>query len=174
MKSWITPTVTIVTSVIPTVAHSTIYLSVEEAQRILFPHAQFQPLSLHLTEEQKKAIEEFSGAPFSPGTVQVWKAIPGGYFFVDRVLGKHQYFTYALALGPKGEILGLEILTYSESHGGEVRRPAWKTQFLGKRFATPPQWQFNITNITGATLSCKHLTSGVRRLLAIYHYALAR
>jgi hypothetical protein len=156
----------------PLPAYCTTYLSIEEAQKLLFPGASFEALPLRYTEEEKKAIEQYSGVSFSPPSVQAWKARPGGYFFVDRVLGKHQYFTYALALSTDGRIRGLEILSYSESRGGEIRRPSWRAHFLGQSPESPPQWERNIPNISGATLSCKHLTNGVRRLLAIYRYVL--
>ena len=42
-------------------AYATVYLSVEQAQAILFPGATFQKDSRTLTEEQVKAIEHASG-----------------------------------------------------------------------------------------------------------------
>jgi hypothetical protein len=42
-------------------AFATVYLTVEQAQSVLFPGATFQPLAVTLTDEQVKAIERASG-----------------------------------------------------------------------------------------------------------------
>ena len=39
-------------------------------------------------------------------------------------------------------------------------------QFIGKDHAAPLRVGEDITNISGATLSCTHLTDGVRRIVA--------
>ena len=74
-------------------------------------------------------------------------------------------------LGPllTGEtIRGLEILDYRETHGFEVRTPGWRRQFIGRRADTPFHFGDDIKNISGATLSCAHLTAGAQRLLALH------
>ena len=64
------------------------------------------------------------------------------------------------------EVLAIEILTYREGHGAEVRLPAWRNQFVGKTAADPVKIGSDIANISGATLSCTHITDGVHRLVA--------
>ena len=92
---------------------------------------------------------------------------------VDRVLGKHEYITYALALTSDGAVSGLEILEYRETYGDEIRNAAWRRQFVGKRSAQRLVLGQEIRNISGATLSSRHVTDGVRRLLATYQLLLA-
>jgi hypothetical protein len=94
----------------------------------------------------------------------------GGYFIVDEVVGKHEFITYALALADNGAVRQIEILDYRENYGFEVRSPAWRAQFVGKTSADPFSLDADIRNISGATLSCRHLTEGVRRLLATHEY----
>jgi len=53
------------------------------------------------------------------------------------VIGKFEQIDYAVALGPDARVLAVEILAYRESHGGEVRLPAWRNQFVGKGPADP-------------------------------------
>jgi hypothetical protein len=130
-------------------AHATTYLSVEQAQQALFPGASFTALESKRRE-------------------RVWRASPGGWFIVDEVLGKHELIPYAVALDTQGRVHGVEILEYRESHGGEIRDAKWRGQFLGKTAADPLQLDRDIRNISGATLSCRHLTDGVKRLLALY------
>jgi Na+-transporting NADH:ubiquinone oxidoreductase subunit NqrC len=67
----------------------------------------------------------------------------------------------------------VEILDYKESYGDQVRNPAWRAQFTGKRHGAPLKLTSDIKNISGATLSSKHITDGVRRLLSTYAIVLA-
>ena len=130
-------------------AHATVYLSVEQAQQAIFPGAKFSPLDIARRE-------------------RVWRASPGGWFFLDEVLGKHELITYAVGINPQGRVRGVEILAYRESHGGEVRDASWREQFTGKSAADPLQLDRDIRNISGATLSCRHITDGIKRLLKLY------
>jgi uncharacterized protein with FMN-binding domain len=49
-----------------------------------------------------------------------------------------------------------------------VRDPKWRAQFVGKRAGSPLQLDVDIVNISGATLSSRNITVGVRRLLATH------
>src|SRR4029077_16845974 len=79
-------------------AHAVQYLSIPEAQKLAFP----------------------SGTQFvetQPG--RVWKAQAGsqviGLFVFDRVIGKHLFIDYAVALDPGGRVRRVDILQYRES-----------------------------------------------------------
>jgi hypothetical protein len=100
--------------------------------------------------------------------LKVWRAPGGGWMFVDQVIGKHEFITYAVALEPDGTVRQVEIMEYRESYGGEVRNGRWRKQFAGKKAGDALAIDEDIRNISGATLSCTHLTDGVRRLLATY------
>ncbi len=89
------------------------------------------------------------------------------------MVGKHEFITYAVALDASGAVKDIEILDYRESYGGQVREAAWRAQFTGKRYGTPLKLGADIKNISGATLSSKHVTDGVRRILATYAVVLA-
>jgi Na+-transporting NADH:ubiquinone oxidoreductase subunit NqrC len=67
----------------------------------------------------------------------------------------------------------IEILEYRESYGDQVRLPQWRAQFTGKRRGAKLKLDDDIQNISGATLSCRHITDGVKRLLSTYAVALA-
>ena len=49
-----------------------------------------------------------------------------------------------------------------------MRDPRWRAQFAGKRRGAPLRLEQDIKNLSGATLSCRHVTDGVRRLLALH------
>ena len=69
---------------------------------------------------------------------------------------------------------GVEILDYRETYGGEVRNANWRRQFVGKRPGSALRLDQDIKNISGATLSSRHVTDGVRRLLVTYQMLLAQ
>ncbi|HJS85418.1 MAG TPA: FMN-binding protein [Acetobacteraceae bacterium] len=153
-------------------AHATVYFTVEQVQRALFPRATLTPLSIHITDAQKQAIERASGVTVRNRDPRVWRASSGGFLIVDQVLGKHDYITYAVALTASGAVRGLEIMEYRESYGYEIRDAAWRRQFVGKTSAAPLKLDGDISNISGATLSSRHVTEGVKRLLATYNAVL--
>jgi uncharacterized protein with FMN-binding domain len=130
-------------AVISTSAYATTYLSVEQAQKAIFPGASFT-------------------ATGEPG---IWRTSTGAYFVVDRVVGKHEYITVAIGINANGTVKQIEIMDYRESYGYEVRDAAWRAQFVGKSASSPLQLNADIRNISGATLSSKHVTDGVKRVL---------
>ena len=152
-------------------AFATQYLSVQQAQQDAFAGAS----EFGLLPAPDAATLAAVGAPalWSP---QVFAARAGekqlGWFIVDQVIGKSEAITYALALDPAGAVTSIEVLEYRESHGGEVRMPAWRKQFVGKSAADAATLNREIKIISGATLSCRHLTEGVQRLLKLYQFAL--
>lgn len=141
-------------------AFATQYVTVDEARGLLFPSATaFEPVAI--------------GA----GAIRCWAARgPSGllgYVFFDAVIGKHLLIDYMLAVDPAGKILCLEILAYRESYGGQIRGATWRKQFRGLDPSRPPRFQRDIVNIGGATLSCRHVTEGVNRLLRLFSERIA-
>ncbi|HTT07267.1 MAG TPA: FMN-binding protein [Gammaproteobacteria bacterium] len=149
-------------------ARATTYLSVEQAQEAIFPGAKFTPDFRNLSGGEISQIEKASDTTAYSREVKCWKVDQGGWFIVDEVVGKHEFITYALGLDAGGAVQGIEIMDYRETHGGEIREPAWRAQFHGKKHGEALKLEEDIQNISGATLSCKHITDGVRRLLTFY------
>jgi hypothetical protein len=147
---------------------ATVYLSIEQAQQLMFPGVALTPDVRQLTDAQRQAVQQDSGVAVPSSALQAWRAADGGWFIVDSVIGKHSPIRFALALDAHGGVRQLEILEYIESYGGEVRLSSWRHQFVGKQRSDQLQLEHNIRNISGATLSCTHVTQGVRRLLSTY------
>ena len=166
---WLLPA----TALVAAPACATTYFTVEQAQLAMLPGQALTPLAVTLTPAQAKAIEQASGARVREKALKVWRAANGGWFYVDQVLGKHEFITYALALDAHGAVTGLEILDYRETYGGAVRNPKWRAQFTGKRYGAPLKLDADIANLSGATLSSAHITDGVRRLLATHALVVA-
>jgi hypothetical protein len=129
-------------------------------------------LNIALTADQQKSIESRSGVRVRSRDLKVWKVNGGGWFIVDEVLGKHEYITYAIGLTAGGAVKQIEILDYRETYGYEVRDAAWRRQFVGKTDQAPLKLDGDIRNISGATLSSRHITEGVKRVLTTYEVAL--
>lgn len=156
----------------PAGVHATVYLTVEQAQSAMFPHQALKPAFRQLQPAEAAAIRKASGVSPLSRDLRAWRAQDGGWFIVDRVVGKHEFITYAVALTRDGAVRSVEILEYRETYGGEVRNPNWRQQFVGKRFGAQLQLGKDIRNISGATLSSRHVTDGVRRLLATWQLLL--
>jgi Na+-translocating ferredoxin:NAD+ oxidoreductase RnfG subunit len=158
-------------------AYAVQYMSVAEAQRAAFADAsEFAPVALDraaLDATLAAVPESALGSGWSPQVFQARKDGSAlGWLLVDQVIGKAEAITYALALDAHGAVLGLDVLEYRETHGGEIRLAAWRRQFVGKTTQDPVRLDSDIHNISGATLSCRHVTEGVRRLLALYAHSL--
>ncbi|MFL6620361.1 MAG: FMN-binding protein [Povalibacter sp.] len=152
------------------------YLTIPQAQKAMFPTAErFIDAQLSLTDEQRKKIKELSGTR-QRETQQVWRAEKGGellgWFIVDDVVGKHEFITYALALTPDGAVNALDILVYRETYGYQIRESQWRDHFRGRTVADSFKLDDGIPNITGATLSCRNVSNGVKRLLALHQVVL--
>jgi Na+-translocating ferredoxin:NAD+ oxidoreductase RnfG subunit len=139
----------------------------------MFPGATLTPEFRELTREQMSAIEEASGVDVRNRKVQIWRVSTGGWFIADEVVGKHEFIPFALGLDAGGAVKAVEILEYRESYGSQIRNPAWRDQFTGKRHGANLTLTKDIQNISGATLSSRHITDGVKRLLATYAILLA-
>lgn len=148
------------------------YHTVPQAQKVLFPEAdRFVEAPVLLTDSQREAIEDKAGVAQRWKKQEAWRAEKEGkligWFIVDNVIGKHEFITYAAALLPEGKVKGVEILSYRETRGDQVREAGWRKVFEGKTLADAFKLDKDVPNISGATLSCKNITNGVKRLLVL-------
>jgi len=156
---------------------ATEYLSVEAAQKALFPQAdRFNEVVLSLSPAQRERVVALAGQQPPHRSLRVFRAQhadqPLGFVFIDEVIGKEDFITYAVAIDASGHLSAPEVLAYRESHGGEIRNAAWRQQFAGRQGLDHLRVQTDIKNIAGATLSCEHVTEGVRWLTALWQVAL--
>lgn len=152
------------------------YMSPQQAQAALFPQAdRFVVRDVVLDAPALQALAAKVGLPARSAQWKVIEASQGGkllgWVVVDNVVGKFELITYAVALTPDAMVKQIDILSYRESHGSEVRLPAWRQQFVGKTAANGLRLGQDIANISGATLSCTHVTDGVRRIAAMVDLA---
>lgn len=157
---------------ISTSVYATTYYTTEQAQQAIFAGEKMTPASVTLTDEQARKIEKMTDVNVRHNEIKAWRASGGGWFILDEVVGKHEFITYAIGLNADGSVKQIEIVDYRESYGYEVRNPEWRKQFVGKTTADPLKLNQDVRNISGATLSCRHIADGVKRVLATYAIAI--
>lgn len=153
------------------------YLSLDAAQKAVFPEATaFEEIFVRQSPDQLQAVLARAGQQPRHGSIRIWRAsrdgVLLGHFFTDEVIGKQELITYAVGIDPGGMLRNLEIMSYRESHGGEVRNPAWRAQFNQHKSLDELRFRTDIKNISGATLSSEHVTEGVRWLVALWQATL--
>jgi len=149
-----------------------VYLTEEEALKILFPKAQkIQAEELRLTPDQKVQIQDRIGWKFPEESFRAFKAetdgTADGYAVIQETIGKHRPITYIVGITPQGKVFDVEIMVYRESKGSEVRRKRFNAQYEGKTAQDPISINKDIINITGATMSVRSVSAGVKRALVL-------
>lgn len=155
-------------------AQAEIYLSEEQAVAAIFPGETFTRKPLILSGAEADKIEDSSGESVREKKLMAWVSAKKDVVYIDQALGKHEMITYAVGITPEGKVRGIEILEYRETYGQDVRKPAWRQQFVGKTRMDPLRVEKDIVNISGATLSSAHITNGVRRILNTHELVRSR
>jgi Na+-translocating ferredoxin:NAD+ oxidoreductase RnfG subunit len=169
---WLLPIAAIVAP-----AYAQDYLTAAQAQKSLFPDAEvFQPMLVKLSEGQRDKIKALSGLRQRWEEQKVWRVEKNGkhlgWFVVDDVVGKHEFITYGIGLSLDGHVVGVEVMSYRETKGDQIREASWRKSLAGKTLADPFKLDEDVPNISGATLSCRNVMDGVKRILALQKVAL--
>ncbi len=121
--------------------------------------------------EMKLKIEAAAQQKFFKDFVFRWKVFDDdrliGYAFMDNVYGKTMPITFMVIVDTKGEIINSEILKYREPYGGAVAERGWLNQFNKKNSKSTLKNGDDISTITGATISSKAVTTGIKKILLL-------
>lgn len=158
---------------LPLKAQTTVYLKPAEALKIIFKDSKEVTLvKKKLTEEQQKAAGKKLGSKIKKSKWNFYVAKTNGkvdgYAIIDNEIGKTEPITFITAINPKGQVIATEILVYRESHGSEVHRKKFLKQYKNKTSQDPIFVGRDIKNITGATLSARAVSKGVKRALILW------
>ena len=151
----------------------TVTLKPEEALKIVF-HDSKEVVSetKQLTPSQKSLAEKRLGSPVTHDRWDFFIASTGhqtdGYALIDSEIGKTEPITFLVALTPRGEVKEVEILAYREPIGGEVQDARFLRQYKGKKEDDPIRLGQDISPVTGATLSSRAVSIGVKRVLVLW------
>ncbi|MEK9141554.1 MAG: FMN-binding protein [Nitrospirota bacterium] len=152
--------------------HAEVFMSEEEAMKIVLPKSQrVRKEMLQLTQDRKDLIEQRIGWKFPEQAFEVYIGETGekidGYAMVHNTIGKHKHMTYMVGVDAKGACSDVELLVFREARGSEVGRKRFNVQYEGKTVLDPIRINKDIINITGATMSVRSISAGVKRVLVL-------
>ncbi len=152
--------------------HLEIYFTEEDAAKVMFPESEkIHHEDLTLTAEQKDFVEQSIGWKFPEDSFPVyWGETQGkidGYAVVQNTIGKHRPITYMVGIDADGEVMNFEVLVYREARGNEIATKRFNYQYQGKDVRDPIRINRDIINISGATMSVRSASAGVKRVLVL-------
>jgi hypothetical protein len=149
-----------------------VFLTEEEAVKLMFPKSErVKKELLRVPTDKKMAIEERIGWKFPETAFEVYIGETGtqvdGYALVQNTIGKHKPMTYMVGVDAHGRVSNVELLVFREARGSEVRTKRFNEQYEGKTVLDPVRINKDIINISGATMSVRSMSAGVKRVLVL-------
>ena len=149
-----------------------VFLTEEEAIKLMFPKSErITKDLLRVPTDRKPAIEERIGWKFPEDAFEVYIGETGtqvdGYALVQNTIGKHKPMTYMVGVDNRGRVSNIELLVFREARGSEVRRKRFNAQYEGKTVFDPVRINKDIINISGATMSVRSMSAGIKRVLVL-------
>jgi FMN-binding domain len=149
-----------------------VFLTEEEAVKLMFPKSErVKKELLRVPTGKKMAIEERIGWKFPEDAFEVYIGETGtqddGYALVQNTIGKHKPMTYMVGVDAHGRVSNVELLVFREARGSEVRTKRFNAQYEGKTVLDPVRINKDIINISGATMSVRSMSAGVKRVLVL-------
>ena len=153
-------------------AQEDILLSPEEAAKLTFPDSEhIRQDILSLGPEQKALVQNRIGWKFPESSFKVFigetQGKIDGYALVQNTIGKHKHMTYMVGVNQQGEVMNVELLVYRESRGSEVGTKRFNYQYEGKDLSDPIRINRDVINISGATMSVRSMSAGIKRVLVL-------
>lgn len=152
--------------------HAEVFMSEEEAVKIMLSESKrIRKELIRLTGEKKDRIEERIGWKFPEQAFEVYIGETGdkidGYAMLHNTIGKHKHMTYMVGVDSTGACSDVELLVFREARGSEVGRKRFNVQYEGKTVLDPIRINKDIINISGATMSVRSISAGVKRVLVL-------
>ena len=152
--------------------HAEVFMTEEDAIKIMFPKSErIRKAVIRLSQEKKDTIEQRIGWKFPEESFEVHIGETGntidGYAMVHNTIGKHKHMTYMVGVDTSGACTDVELLVFREARGSEVRRKRFNAQYEGKTVSDPIRINKDIINISGATMSVRSISAGVKRVLVL-------
>ncbi len=149
-----------------------VFLSEEEAVKLMFPKSEhIRKELLTVPPDKKMLIESRIGWKFPEESFEVYIGETGahidGYALVQNTIGKHKPMTYMVGVDAHGLVSNVELLVFREARGSEVRTKRFNVQYEGKSVLDPVRINKDIINISGATMSVRSMTAGIKRVLVL-------
>tara|TARA_R110002050_G_scaffold97893_3_gene203437 strand:- start:29605 stop:30150 length:546 start_codon:yes stop_codon:yes gene_type:complete len=117
-----------------------------------------------IQENQKKTLDRLGIASvfeIHQNNTQV------GFAVLAQARSKFEYFDYIVYYDSNKRIKAVRVLLYREDYGGEIASKRWLNQFDGKDVNSPLKIDEDIQGISGATISYRAITKGVKDITQI-------
>ena len=152
--------------------HAEVFMSEEEAVKTVLPKSQrVRKEVIRLTQEKKELIEQQIGWKFPETAFELYIGETGGkidgYAMIHNTIGKHKHMTYMVGVDATGACSDVELLVYREARGSDVGKKRFNAQYEGKTVSDPIRIHKDIINISGATMSVRSISAGVKRVLVL-------
>ncbi|MEE9615164.1 MAG: FMN-binding protein [Thermodesulfobacteriota bacterium] len=148
------------------------YATEQEVLERAFPGAEIEKKRLKISPGERERIEELIKGKYFKKSISFHIARKEGrtlgYATVPNEVGKTRRITFMVVMDRDGKVKSVDILVFRESHGYEIENPRWRKQFEGKTIEDPIRPRRDIKNISGATLSVRAVTRGVKKALAAF------
>lgn len=143
-----------------------------EALHLAFPEAdRVENKIFFLREEQVKRVEELAKTPVDSKLVTFYTGRKGkevlGYAFIDTHIVRTLPEAFLAVLSPDGVVQKLYVLAFYEPLE-YLPAERWLRQFDQTTPGLNLRLGQNIHGIAGSTLTARAITSGVRKVLALY------
>ena len=147
------------------------FLNKKQALQLAFPGIKtFKKKKVWLSDTQRAAIQKILGDQIKYEERRVTHYFglneagrPGGAMVIGNEIGRSYLISFLVVINTDGTVKDVEVMVYREPHGWEVRFESFMSQFFGRGASDPFD---NINNITGATLSVRSMTKGVKKAVA--------
>lgn len=148
------------------------FMTEEEAVKTILPKSErVRKEMIRLTQEKKELIEQRIGWKFPEESFELYIGETGdkvdGYAMIHNTIGKYKPMTYMVGVDAKGTCTDVELLVFRDAKGSEVGKKRFNSQYDGKTVTDPIRINKDIINISGATMSVRSMSAGVKRVLVL-------
>lgn len=161
----------LVTAVASVTAEAKVFLTQDEALKLVFEDAAIERKVVYLSEAELKRASELAGHELPSALVTRYVAVREGKTLGTAYFDSHVVRTLAetlmIVVAPDGKVRRIEVLSFAEPPE-YLPRAEWYGQFNGQELGTELELKKAIHPVTGASLTARVTVDAVRRALAIH------
>jgi hypothetical protein len=153
-------------------AEAKVFHAKSEALQLAFPDAdRIETEIFYPTDDQVKRVEQIARTPLDSKLITFHVGHKGeqilGYAFIETHIVRTLPETFLIVVSPAGVVEKLFVLAFYEPQE-YLPSDRWLAQFHGKSLGPELSLRGDIHGIAGATLTSRAVTSGVRKVLALF------
>jgi len=153
-------------------------LTHDEALEFIFgKDTEIEEKKIVLDEDTREEIEEEMGFKFDLRYDKDFDFFIGRkdskifrYAAIEIVPGKWGPITFVIGFTPEGKVYDLAIMAYSEIRGRPAKKRIFLDQYKGKSIKSRLRLKRDIHGISGATITSRGMTHGVKKMLYVFNY----